>query len=334
MEGRNGPPSTASRRVTVAIPASNAESFLAATLDSVVAQSYDDWEAVVADDASTDRTAEVAQKYAEQHPGQIRVIRLERVAGPAVARNAAIAASDGGELIALLDHDDIWRPDYLKHMVARYDDAVSAGRHVGIVACNAILETFDGAVGTFAEKSGWEDPVTYDGMIERSTIFAGALFPRAVFEEVGGLAPECWGADDFDLWLRIMERGYEVVLTREPLVIYRQHHDNLSRNQLRMAEAAISAYRRALERPAATPGQRRAIRKRLRHYRALRFRALALEALAHGRRSDAVRIAIRGFPAGLTAVLQDPARWGEWTRDLVRPASQRAPTSQGSLPKA
>jgi len=326
VEPREELESAAPPRVTVAIPASNAEDFLGETLDSVLTQRYRDWEVVITDDASFDRTFDVAHRYAQEHPARIRVIRLDRMAGTATARNTAIAASGGGELIALLDHDDRWRPDYLEHMVSRYDNAVATGRRVGIVACNAVFDLPGGRSGTFDELSGWADPVTYAGMIERSTIFAGALFPRAVFEEVGGLAPECWGADDYDLWLRIIERGYDVVLTREPLVIYRQHEDNLSRNQLRMTEAAMCAYRRALERPYATAAQRRALRKRLRHYRALRARALVHDALIASRPLAALVLALRAAPVGLIAFLQEPRRWREWLADLLAaPRLQSAP---------
>jgi glycosyltransferase involved in cell wall biosynthesis len=322
MEPTEGAPRADRRpRVTVAIPAHNAERFLAETLASVLAQTYSDWEAVVADDGSSDETFELANRFAQSHPGRIRAIQLGETSGPAVSRNAAIAESEGGELIALLDADDRWRPDYLEHMVGLYDEAVAAGRRVGIVACNALVETSEGvAEQTFAERFACGDPVTYDGMIERSMVFVSALFPRTVFEEVGGFSPECWGSEDYDLWMRILEQGYDVVVTKEPLVVYRVSETGLSRGQLTMANAAIAAYRRALQRPGPTPRQRRAIRKRLRHYRALRFRALTLEALAKRRRLEALLLALRGLPVGLAALLQEPRRWGEWARDLLRPA--------------
>ena len=73
-------------RVSVIIPAYNAEAFLPETLASVEAQTYDDWEVVVADDASTDRTAEVV----ESRGGRFRVVRSEVNDGPAGARNRAL----------------------------------------------------------------------------------------------------------------------------------------------------------------------------------------------------------------------------------------------------
>jgi len=155
-------------RVTVVIPAYNSERFVAETLESVLAQTYSDWEAVVADDASSDHTYEIAERLAAEHPTRIRTLRLGRNSGPAVARNAAIAGSQGGELIALVDSDDRWLPDYLERMVGLYDHSVACNRHVGIVACNALIAG-PGRVEeeTFADRSGWQATVTYEGMLER-----------------------------------------------------------------------------------------------------------------------------------------------------------------------
>ena len=82
-------------RVTVVIPAYNAETFLPETLDSVEAQTYHDWEVVVADDASGDRTAEVV----ESRGGRFRAVRSEVNEGPAGARNRALREASG-ELVA------------------------------------------------------------------------------------------------------------------------------------------------------------------------------------------------------------------------------------------
>jgi teichuronic acid biosynthesis glycosyltransferase TuaG len=304
-------------RVAVIVPAHNAERFLPEALDSVLAQSYTQWAAVIADDASSDRTREIAADYAARHPRRISVVELNSNSGPAVARNEAIAASNGTELIALLDSDDRWRGDYLERMLALYDEATTEGHRVGIVACNALLETPEGiADETFADRFGWAVPVTYERMIERSTIFVGAVIPRAVYDEIGEFSPECWGSEDYDLWLRIMERDYEVVATREPLSVYRYHGGGLSRNQLAMANAGIAAYRRALDRAVARR-RKRAIRKRLRHYRALRARALLRDAIARRRWFEAARIVLGNGPVAAAAVLQTPKRWREWARDLV-----------------
>lgn len=312
-------------RVTVVIPAHDAEPFLAEALESVLRQSYRDWEVVVADDASTDGTRRLAESFAAREPDRIKVVSLERNSGPAPARNAAVSASSGGELIALLDADDWWRDDYLEHQVRLYDQARASGRRVGIVCCNPLIQTEEGLTGeTFAERFWWRDSIDYDGMIERSYVFVGALFPRVAYDEVDGFSPECWGTEDYDLWLRIMEAGYEVVSTRANVAVYRVHASALSRGKLVMADAGIAAYRRALERGALGSVQRRAVKVQLRHYRALRERALFLGAVDKRR---PVGIGLHGARAawrGLLAFAQRPSRWAEWAGDILRLAPRRS----------
>jgi glycosyltransferase involved in cell wall biosynthesis len=306
-------------RVSVIIATHNGERYIGRTLDSVLAQTYDDWEAIVTDDASTDGTTALVAGYAERHPDRIKLVRLDENVGPALARNAGVEASSGGELLALLDHDDRWREDYLEHMLGVYDAAVAEGRRVGVVSCNPLIETEDGTGGrTFAEHYWWSDHVDYDAMIERDYVYAGALFPREGFERVGRLSGECWGSDDYDLWLRMMEDGYEVVTTRESVAVYRCHSTAISANDLTMADAAIAAYSRALRRGRVDRRMQRKIRRQLRHYRALRERALVRQAVRERRPFTAGVRALLAAPRGLIAFAQSPERWGEWARDLTR----------------
>ena len=88
-------------RVSVIIPAFNAEAHLAQALDSVVAQTRGDWEVVVGDDCSADRTREIAASFG----ARVKLASNPRNEGPAAARNLAISHSSG-ELLAFLDSDD------------------------------------------------------------------------------------------------------------------------------------------------------------------------------------------------------------------------------------
>ena len=310
--GRARPP-----RVAVIVPAYDAERYLAQALESVLAQTYSDWELIVADDASRDGTRAVAERYAKQDPDRIKVVPLERNVGPGRARNAAIAASSGGELVALLDADDYWRQDYLDHQVGLYDTARTAGLAVGIVACNPLIHGPGGVTGeTFADRHGWRETIDYTSMIERSYVPA-PLFVRAGFDEVGGFARELRGAEDYDLWLRLLEAGYEIVTTRESVYTYRHHPVSLSRDKLRMTEDAIAAYERALARDKLSAPQRRAIKRKLRHYHALRRRELVYEAIERGRPLVTIHRALRATPTGVVAFAQCPARWPEWCRALI-----------------
>lgn len=102
-------------RVSIITPCYNGERFIAETLDSVLGQTYAQWELFVVDDGSTDRTAAIAEAYAAKD-SRIRVLR-QKNAGTACARNRALREANG-RYIALLDADDVWEPDFLERQLA------------------------------------------------------------------------------------------------------------------------------------------------------------------------------------------------------------------------
>lgn len=306
-------------RVTVAIPLHNGVRYLEQAVESVRAQTFSGWEAVLVDDASTDDTLDLARELAARDPARIRVVALDDNVGVAGARAVAIDAARPAPLIALLDQDDVLAETFLERCVALYDEQVLGRRRVGIVACNPWIVDEDGRRrGTFAERYGWSDPVDYDAMIQRNCVCARALFSRDAYERAGGFVAETQPCDDYDLWLRMLELGFEVVATRESLASYRLHAAAASRDVGRMAETILLVHERALRRGAVTRRQRRALRERMRHHRALAGRARVRKALAERRWSVAAAGAARAIPYGAIAFLQRPSRWPEWARDLLR----------------
>jgi glycosyltransferase involved in cell wall biosynthesis len=294
-------------RVSVIVPAHDAADHIGATLASVHDQTYDDWEVVVADDGSSDATAEVAAA----HRG-VRVVSTGRNLGPAGARNVALGAASG-ELVALLDSDDRWLPGYLATQVARYDAESARGVDVGLVACDARIEQ-DGALlaGTYLEQ--FRPPVeslTLDRVLRRNCIYVSALVPRTVGDEVGWFAEELFGTEDHDLWLRILETGRAAVLTREPLAVYRKAAGSVSSNVARMGSNNQETYRRALARGRLNPQQRRIARSELRYNRAMEAVA---EALLDRRPSRLARV----LPTAAFVAATRPSHWGDWIRVLRR----------------
>lgn len=284
----------------------------------MLAQTFGDWTAVVADDASTDSTLDLARSFAERD-ARITTLALENNVGVVAARNAGVAACGQTELIALLDHDDYWLPEYLERSIGLWDEGVAAGRRMGIAASNAFFHDADGpSEETVADRFGWVEHIDYDSMLRKNYVFARAVFARSAFEEVGGFARETAGADDYDLWLRIIEAGYEVAATRQPLSYYRAHAGGMSRRRVLMTEAHLRTYRRAIARGALTPAQRRTVAARMRHYRALKARARSSEALAQRRPLRALGLGLAAAPLGAVAFIQEPARWREWLGGLLR----------------
>jgi teichuronic acid biosynthesis glycosyltransferase TuaG len=302
-------------RVTVITPAHDSVATIAVTVRSVREQTYADWEHVVADDASRDRTADILDRLAAEDQ-RLRVVGTPSNLGPAGARNLAVDHATG-ELLAFLDADDRLLPGYLERLVTLYETALREGRRVGIVSCNAFLEGVDGRLPeTYADRFGDPDGATLTDLLRSNPIFVAALSPAAVVRAAGGFSLECWGSEDHDLWLRIVELGYEVIGTPEPLVVYRLAPGSISSGAIGMARTTQSTYRRALERGRLDARQRRIARSALRTARA----AEAFERLMAGRRDgDRLRIgeALRALPALAAAGVSQPRRWPHWTRLVI-----------------
>ncbi len=302
-------------RVTVITPAHDSAATIAAAVHSVREQTYGDWEHVVADDASRDRTADILDRLAAED-GRLRVVRSPSNLGPAGARNLALDHATG-ELLAFLDADDRLLPGYLERLVTLYETALGEGHRVGIVSCDAYVEDVEGRLPeTYSDRHGDADGATLTDLLRSNPIFVAALSPAAVVRTAGGFSTECWGSEDHDLWLRIVELGYEVVGTSEPLVVYRLGAGSISSSAIGMARTTQSTYRRALARGRLNARQRRIARSALRTARAEE----AFERLMAGRR-DGLRSrigqALRELPALAAAALSQPRRLPHWTRLVI-----------------
>ena len=214
--------------VSVIIPAFNSGGWLAQAIDSALSQTYPNREIVVVNDGSTDlNTREVAHRYLPS----ITYIEREN-GGVAAARNTGIEASTG-ELIALLDQDDVWLPHKLEVEVRAW----LARQHVALVHSSYHLIDEEGhRIGTQGDQK-WlsrlreREYKPLPGLLMDVPICsATTLFPRNILDEVGMLDPALSGTDDWDLWLRMAAGGYTFYCIGEPLAEYRTHAANTSRN--------------------------------------------------------------------------------------------------------
>jgi glycosyltransferase involved in cell wall biosynthesis len=308
-------------RVSVIIPAFNAELYIAGTLDSVAAQTYRDWEAIVVDDASTDNTARIAERSGDR----FTVIRGAANAGLAASRNRAIDAARG-ELLAFLDADDLWLPEYLDSQVAAYDQACALDANVGIVSCDARVLTEDAYLReTYLDAIGKAAEITLTRLLTGNFIYVSALSPRNVVDEAGRFATGLYGVEDYDLWLRIVEGGYRVVRNPRVLAIYRLTPGSMSTDTSRMAIGTQRVYERALTRGRLTHRQERIARRQIRLYRLVQAIAEPPSGQNHREWPDFIRT----FGLTLRVFVENPSRWGELARRLFgrrpSPLLQRRP---------
>ncbi|HVO26477.1 MAG TPA: glycosyltransferase [Candidatus Margulisiibacteriota bacterium] len=227
-------------RVSVVIPAFNRAALIRETLDSVLAQTYRDFEVIVVDDGSTDDTPPILAEY--ERDARLRVIRQANQ-GEGAARNAGIDAARG-EYVALVDSDDVWRADKLERQVALLVDTP------GLAWVYADAYAFDHDTRTVLYAMG-QRVRQYEGHIARQLLmvdFVPSPTPvvrRAVFDEVGyfdarlpagGLTEGTHSGEhgwarpwctDWDMWLRIAAR-YAVRRDPQPLAGYRIHATMMS----------------------------------------------------------------------------------------------------------
>ena len=306
-------------RVSVIVAARDAAGTLPETLASVGAQTARDFEVVLVDDGSGDGTGEIARRAGLD---ALRVLRNETPRGPGASRNRA-AGEARGELLAVLDADDVWKPAYLERQLAAYDRAAAEGRRVGVVCCDADLRGPDGATGgRWTERVGYRGgPIDLDAMLHENVVFTSVLCPRAAFLEVGGYEEdERIHLEDYDLWLRMLERGYEIVFNPESLAVYRLGEAARSAKVERMAAGGSLIMQRALARGALSARQRRRARKRRRMYEVVGRRAAIAAGPGGVRRAAAMA---RAAPAIALSALEHPERWRHWLRHGPRSAGRR-----------
>ncbi len=234
-------------RVAVIVPAYGVAHLVAEALQSLQAQTMAEWECVVVDDGAPDDVAGAVAPFLAD--SRIRLLQTEN-GGVSTARNRAISATSA-PLIALLDGDDMIRPDYL----ARTCAALEADTQARLVTVNARIF---GAVPQerycFAGAQGKGDGTrgSLADVLDRSFgVYIGSTFRRADFDAIGGFDTGMTHAEDFDLWVRLMLLGGHALYVNEVLGDYRVRSASASASELKMLKGNIRTFEKALE---ALPG--------------------------------------------------------------------------------
>jgi glycosyltransferase involved in cell wall biosynthesis len=223
-------------RVSIIIPTYNRARLLAEAIQSVWEQTVADYEIIVADDGSTDETAECVQQWS----APVRYLRLPHSGLPGVARNAGIRVATG-EYIAFLDSDDLWVPDALAKRLAMFH----AQPEVHLVYADAIVFAHGTGIALHRRHAisqpaaGWIGPQLLLGDFMPTP---SVIVRRVALDTVGLFCEEPslrWG-EDWDLWLRIVAR-YQATFVGEPLVRVRFHAGKIT-----LEEEEITWYRRHL----------------------------------------------------------------------------------------
>lgn len=231
-------------RIDVNVVMHNCEPFLRQALDSILAQTWQDWRAIIIDDISTDNSAAMAQEYVDRDPRFVlhKLDAATRRPYP-YARNIALGLSRA-KWIAVLDGDDWWEPWKLERQLAALEQA-GPGK---LLCATGMLEWSNNAVqacwtATTTEQIAQQLPLR--DVIAHSTV----LMDREAVLKLGGYDESMHTAQDWDLWLRMLRTyGPDIFLmVQKPSLYYRKHDINVTGNKLRCLRYEWRIVRRSLK---------------------------------------------------------------------------------------
>ena len=220
--------------VSVIIPAYNSEKYISETIESVQKQSFQDWEAIIVDDCSTDQTFLLAKKYAIRD-SRIRVIKMPQNRGVAVARNVGLENASG-DYIAFVDSDDLWKPDKLQKQFAFMQKN-------GCVLSYSDYQFFDTDNGALGKVMRCPKQMSANDILRNTAI--GCLTVMVNRKRAGEFKmPLLSHTEDNCTWYQILKRTNQIALNvGEVLSLYRKGNESLTSNKFKAAKQQWGTYR-------------------------------------------------------------------------------------------
>ncbi len=202
--------------VSVVMPVYNREMFVAEAIESILGQTFVDFELIIVDDGSQDGSAAIIGDFARQDE-RIRVIRHERNLGMSSARNSGMGASRG-KFVAAMDCDDISLPERLERQV----EHMGANPAIGVLGAGAQAVSVDLLPLYRFDLPERHALIAFNVFVASFFVHSTVMMRRQLLESVGGYAPSQRTAIDTELWTRLMWRTRFANLP-EPLLLYRRH---------------------------------------------------------------------------------------------------------------
>lgn len=220
--------------VSIITPMFNSENYIGEAIQSVQRQTYSNWEMIIVDDASSDRSVDIALEISRNDP-RIKLHALSGNYGAGVARNKAISISKG-RYIAFLDSDDLW-------VELKLERQINYMREKGIAFCHSWYQSIDICGNPVGEPISAPGRMSYREMLKSNRV--GCL--TAIYDrELVGLnyMPIIRKRQDYALWLEILKKTDFVYCVPEILARYRIVPGSISSNKLEMMKYHFILYRR------------------------------------------------------------------------------------------
>lgn len=220
--------------VSIITPLYNSEKYVAETIESVLAQTYENWEMLIIDDCSSDNGPKIVKDYAKKD-ARIKYHKLESNSGPAVSRNRAIELANG-KYIAFLDSDDLWKKEKLEKQIkfmkekdcafsfTEYEEISDEGKSL-----NILIKTP-------------KNPISYRKYLLTTPI--GCLTAIYDAKKLGKIyMPLIRKRQDAATWLKILKTGVKAYPLKENLAIYRLRKSSVSSNKINLVKPQWILYR-------------------------------------------------------------------------------------------
>ena len=219
--------------VSIITPAYNAAEYIAETIESVLAQSYPNWEMLIVNDCSKDNTAAIVQSYAAKDK-RIKLINLKQNSGAAVARNTAIRNAKG-RYMAFLDSDDLWQKDKLQKQL-------SFMQQNGYAFTFTAYEHFKDTKENIQSAVNIPKSLNYKQALKGNQI--GCLTVMLDRKQIQNIEFSKQRHEDYILWLNILKQGITAYGLNESLALYRiGNSKSISGNKLQSAIWTWNVYR-------------------------------------------------------------------------------------------
>jgi glycosyltransferase involved in cell wall biosynthesis len=270
--------------VSVVIPAYNAADYIAHTIDSVLAQTFSQYEITVVNDGSPDTPR--LEKALAPYLHLIRYIKQENQ-GPSGARNKGILESRG-KYVAFLDSDDYWLPFHLQAQLQLLEKDPT----LSLVYANGILTLDGAAVRTCFQASPQTYPVTFEALVaEDCTVATSAtVASRQALLQAGLFDQRFKHCEDFDLWARVLFRGFRIDYSRQ-IQIVRRLSNGLSSDTDSMKRSRLAVLQKLSSQLPLSEAQKRVVLQRQAYVASLLQLELCKKALLAGELGEALKAA-------------------------------------------
>ena len=217
--------------VSIITPSYKSSKFISKTIESVLSQTYTNWEMIIIDDKSPDDSNVLIESYIKRD-NRIKLIKLDKNSGPAFARNEGIKESKG-RYISFLDADDLWFPHKLNTQISFMNKNDLAFTY----SSYTLIDVDDNDLGTFITQKY----ITYFSMLKTCSV--GCLTAIYDSQKLGNIYFENRGHEDYILWLKILKEINNTQGILEPLATYRILKHSVSSNKIKASKYQWKIYR-------------------------------------------------------------------------------------------